>query len=363
MFEHCDAAMLTVLDEDDEECALFTRCWEALGNLWNAFCTRLDNDTAECKLDKARTIKNLAKDYCQAFAKALSDEKVPLYAHIAYEHFPEWVLLGPRWREGIQPNDDLLRSDGRDWRSRERGGGVRRALARQYGARVSGSEPVSELALGSALRQPARRKRASPEAPAPAAGTSSESDSDLSAKGLNPSAAPFSPLPASSRSASDKFVRQEPTSGPAASSLPPLVGGEQGNLISAPGRFEVYRAGDWSSPAEEGSEDVQRPERLDVFQSRGHESRVRPNPAWQGAKRQAMLALAIWQWSTWTLDSARRVALPARQHAIARLAWVAWKARTDRSAHQRELQRLAFQAWNDVTQQVAQLQGLFVRLR
>ncbi|KAK3241316.1 hypothetical protein CYMTET_48909 [Cymbomonas tetramitiformis] len=91
MFEHYDAAILTLLDEDGEEYAPFTRCWEAPRNLWNAFCTRLDNDTAECKLAKARTIKNLAKEYCQAFAKALSDEKVPLYAHIAYEHFPEWV--------------------------------------------------------------------------------------------------------------------------------------------------------------------------------------------------------------------------------------------------------------------------------
>ncbi|KAK3267545.1 hypothetical protein CYMTET_23906 [Cymbomonas tetramitiformis] len=230
-------------------------------------------------------------------------------------------------------------------------------------ARVSGAEPVSELALSSALRQPARRKRASPEAPAPpAAGAGSGSDSDRSAKGLNPSAAPFSPLPASSRSASSRVVRQEPTSGPAASSLSSLVGSEQGNLISAPGRFEVYRASDWSPPAEGESDDVRRPEQLDVVQSRGRESRIQPNPAWRGERRQSMLALALRQWSTWALDSAQRrarVSLPSRQRATARLAWVAWKARTDQSAHQRELQRLAFQAWNDVTQQVAQLQGLF----
>ncbi|KAK3265740.1 hypothetical protein CYMTET_25596 [Cymbomonas tetramitiformis] len=69
-------------------------------------------------------------------------------------------------------------------------------------------------------------------------------------------------------------------------------------------------------------------------------------------------------WSTWALDSAQRrarVSLLARQRATARLAWVAWKARADRSAHQRELWRLAFQTWKVVTQQVAQLQGLFVR--
>ncbi|KAK3249063.1 hypothetical protein CYMTET_41495 [Cymbomonas tetramitiformis] len=288
-------------------------------------------------------------------------------------------------------------SDSRDWRSRERRGGVRRALARQYGgealevtpartplrappglsggpprasppkapspARVSGAEPVSELALSSALRQPARRKRASPEAPAPpAAGAGSGSDSDRSAKGLNPSAAPFSPLPASSRSASSRVVRREPTSGPAASSLSSLVGSEQGNLISAPGRFEVYRASDWSPPAEGESDDVRRPERLDVVQSRGRESRIQPNPAWRGERRQSMLALALRQWSTWARNSAQRrarVSLPSRQRATARLAWVAWRARTDQSAHQRELQCLAFQAWNDVTQQVAQLQGLF----
>ncbi|KAK3265739.1 hypothetical protein CYMTET_25595 [Cymbomonas tetramitiformis] len=153
------------------------------------------------------------------------------------------------------------------------GGGVRRALARQYGggapeatpaytplrappglsdepprasppgtpspARVSGAEPVSELALSSTLRQPARRKRASPGALAPAASASSESDSDRSAKGLNPSAAPFSPPPASSRSAGSRLVRQEPMPEPVTPSLSPLVGCEQGNLTSAPGRLEI----------------------------------------------------------------------------------------------------------------------------
>ncbi|KAK3254002.1 hypothetical protein CYMTET_36770 [Cymbomonas tetramitiformis] len=254
-------------------------------------------------------------------------------------------------------------SDSRDWRSRKRGGEASPPRTPSP-ARVSGAEPVSELALSSALRQPARRKRASPEAPAPAASASSESDSDRSAKGLNPSAAPFSPLPASSRSAGSRRVRQEPAPGPVSSSLSPLVECEQGDLTSAPGRFEIYRASDYSPPTEGEFDDVRRSERLDVVQSREHESRIRPKPAWRGERRQSMLALALRRWSTWALDSAQRrarVSLLSRQRATARLAWVAWKARADRAAHQRELQRLAFQAWKDVTQQVAQLQGLFVR--
>ena len=74
--------------------------------------------------------------------------------------------------------------------------------------------------------------------------------------------------------------------------------------------------------------------------------------------------MAFGHWSTWAQNSAQRrarVALVARQRATARLAWVAWKARADWSAHQHELRSLAFQTWRAVTQQVAQLQSLFVR--
>ncbi|KAK3248936.1 hypothetical protein CYMTET_41617 [Cymbomonas tetramitiformis] len=93
MFDHYEPVMLTGLDRDDEDFVYFVACWEALKALWNAFCERLslEEQTKEGRLRKSLEIKALAKAYIVAFSTALSEDKVPVYAHIAYEHFPEWV--------------------------------------------------------------------------------------------------------------------------------------------------------------------------------------------------------------------------------------------------------------------------------
>ena len=232
---------------------------------------------------------------------------------------------------------------------------------------VGGAEPVSELASSSALRQTARRERASSGAPVPAASASSESDSDLSARGLNPSAVPFFLPPASSRNASGRLVRQEPVLDRVTpSDVSPFAGYEQENFTGTQGRLEIFRANVSRSPVEEEFGSVlvatQPPDSASTrYRASRDQGGVVPP---QGERRRSALALAFGHWSTWARNSAQRrarVALVARQRATARLAWVAWKARADWSAHQRELRSLAFQTWRAVTQQVAQLQSLFVR--
>ncbi|KAK3280760.1 hypothetical protein CYMTET_11418 [Cymbomonas tetramitiformis] len=185
--------------------------------------------------------------------------------------------------------------------------------------RVSGAEPVSELALSSTLRQTARRERASSGAPAPAASASSESDSDRSAKGLNPSAVYFSLPPASSRSAGGRLVRQEPVPEPVTPTLSPLVGYEKGNLTSAPGRLEIFRReGPPSAPhidpplyARPGYEGFgsalattqppdPAPTRYRVSRDQGGVELS------QGERRRSALALALGHWSTWAQESTQR---------------------------------------------------------
>ncbi|KAK3257516.1 hypothetical protein CYMTET_33403 [Cymbomonas tetramitiformis] len=83
----------TVMNEGEEDLKYFRVAWTALRLLWHGVTTPIPNHLEETRRAKAADIKRQARDYIVAFANAVSAQQVGLYAHVAYEHFPRWVML------------------------------------------------------------------------------------------------------------------------------------------------------------------------------------------------------------------------------------------------------------------------------
>ncbi|KAK3240370.1 hypothetical protein CYMTET_49787 [Cymbomonas tetramitiformis] len=81
------------MNEGEEDLKYFRVAWTALRLLWHGVTTPIPNHLEETWRAKAPDIKRLAREYIEAFANAVSAQQVGLYAHVAYEHFPRWVML------------------------------------------------------------------------------------------------------------------------------------------------------------------------------------------------------------------------------------------------------------------------------
>ncbi len=82
--------LLTVLKENTKQFKDSEKSWQALEKFWNEIVTPIQ--AGESRQDKADRVKQLAGDYIVAFYTAVSADKVTVYMHIAYQHFPEMIV-------------------------------------------------------------------------------------------------------------------------------------------------------------------------------------------------------------------------------------------------------------------------------